>query len=125
VVIDAKASIVLGSVDPRDYVFGVLDSAADALWAAQRLNEVGFDEADVVVVDGAADSPDSVAGSPEGRFVTRLFAGLKALRDPGAFQERYLEQLHLGHSIVHVYAPTTSHFERAVSVLEQLHAHVP
>ncbi len=108
----------VGAVNPRDYVFAVFDDAGELARAVEGLYRAGFDEADIVVVSSADDLLGKAGGEPQRRFLVALFAALHALHDPGAFQERYLAWMRDGHLMMHVYAPDSRRFERALSVLE-------
>jgi hypothetical protein len=113
---------IRGVVDPRDCVFAVIDDPLLALQAVHALYGAGFHEEDVVVAGLDRFSGDEIQGANR-HSLDRLFAAMDALHDPGAFAERYLDHVHLGHCVMQVYAPSPHRFERAMSVLESYRAH--
>ncbi len=130
-VIDTRSSTVRRGVNPRDYVFAVIDDPLEAGRAVEALHQAGFAEDEIVVFDGRAGFRNDGVDRPQQRFrnglvaamIAGMVAAMEASHDPGAFQERYLEHVRLGHSIVHVYAPGPQQFERGIAVLEAYHAH--
>jgi hypothetical protein len=129
--IDTSVSTVHSGVNPRDYVFAVIDYPLEADLAAEALHQAGFADDEIVVFnvhDGSlSDSRDGLhQPSHNGllaAMVAGMVAGMEAAHDPGAFQERYLEHVRRGHTILHVYAPGPRQFERGIGVLEAYHAH--
>jgi hypothetical protein len=130
-VIGTRSATVRRGVNPRDYVFAVIDDPLEASRAVEALRQAGFDEDEVVVLDGRAgatgdeyENPQPQdRSSPLAALLAGMVAGMEASLDPGAFHERHLEHVRLGHGIVQVYAPGPQKFERGIAVLEAFHAH--
>jgi hypothetical protein len=120
--IETRTTAVRPALDPRHYVFGVIDDPIDAIVAIEALHHAGFNESDMVV-DGPAEfagvriatAPQSTPPGPSG--------ALAVLKSTETFWTRFVDQVSAGHTVIQVYAPDLDAFDRALEVLELHQAH--
>jgi hypothetical protein len=120
--IDTSATTARPAIDPRQYVFGVIDDPIDAIVAIEALHQAGFGDGDLVVDGPAEYAGVRIATAPTG--TPRQPSGaLAVLASTETFWARFVEQVSAGHTVLQVYAPDLDAFDRALEVLEAHRAH--